>query len=203
MTAEVTITVADVLEHVLTLPIQAIVGSAEMGATRECFVMTPHGPDKREITVGMSNDKEVEIRAGLMEGDEVVINPKVLVGDKAKTREAGELTKNGSASQENSGKGKDGSGKGGGPGKGREGKAPAGPQVGGGNFGQGPPDKAGVQKAGVPMSPDEQEKRRKEMIDRFRQASPEKRKEMMEQIPEEFRGRAKDALKAAGVPAKD
>jgi multidrug resistance efflux pump len=204
MTAEVTITVADVLEHVLKLPIQAIVGSAEMGATRECFVMTPHGPDKREITVGMSNDKEVEIQAGLMEGDEVVINPKLLVGDKAKTREAGELTKNGGASQENSGNGKDGSGKGkGGPGKGREGKAPAGPQVGGGNFGQGPPDKAGVQKAGVPMSPEEQEKRRKEMVERYRQASPEKRKEIMDQIPEPYRGPAKNALKAAGIDVKD
>src|SRR5207245_9572742 len=115
--------------NVLKLPTQAIVGSAEMGATRECFVMTPHGPDKREITVCMRNDKDVESRAGLLEGDEVVTNPKLVVGEKAKTREPGEVTKNGGASQENSGKGKDGSGKGkGGPGKGREGKASAGPQ---------------------------------------------------------------------------
>ncbi len=38
MTAEVTITVADALEHVLTLPITAIIGSAEMGETRKCFL---------------------------------------------------------------------------------------------------------------------------------------------------------------------
>jgi hypothetical protein len=44
------------------------------------------------------------------------------------------------------------------------------------------------------MSLEEQGKRRKEMIDRFRQASPEKRKEMLEQVPEEWRGPAKDTV---------
>jgi multidrug resistance efflux pump len=207
MTAEVTITVADALEHVLTLPIQAIVGSAEMGGTRECFVMTLHGPEKREITVGMSTDKEAEIRDGLMQGDEVVINPKVLVGDKAKTREVGELSKNGGASQDNSAKNKENSGKGskGAAGKGREGKTPAGAQRGGpaGSIGQVPTDQAAAPKGGPPMNPEEQEKRRKEMIERYRQASPEKRKEMMDQIPEPYRGPAKNALKAAGIDVKD
>src|SRR5437773_3832792 len=84
MTAEVTVTVADALEHVLTVPLQAIIGSAEMGATRRCFVITPHGPEEREIVVGLSNDKEAEIRTGLESGEEVLINPKVLVGDKVK-----------------------------------------------------------------------------------------------------------------------
>src|SRR5262249_44765139 len=88
MTAEVKITVADALEHVLKLPIQAIVGGTEMGAKRKCFVITPQGPEEREITVGMSNDTEAEITSGLTAGEQVVINPKVLVGDKLKTREA-------------------------------------------------------------------------------------------------------------------
>jgi hypothetical protein len=93
MSAEVTITIGDVLEHVLTVPIQAVIGSAEMGKTRKCFVMTPEGPVEREIVVGMNNDRMVEIREGLQEGEEVVLNPKALVGDTVKTRQPGGLKK--------------------------------------------------------------------------------------------------------------
>jgi multidrug resistance efflux pump len=200
MTAEVTITVADALEHVLTLPLQAIIGSAEMGATRECFIVTPHGPERRPITVGLSNDKEAEISSGLVEGDEVVLNPKALVGDKVKTREPGEFSKNGGTPADDSG----GKRKGGPAGKGRGDKAPAGPAIDGPKGAEpGIKGKAGGPMGGLPMSPEDQEKRRKEMVDRYRQASPEQRKAMLEQIPEEFRGRAKEALKAAGMPVKD
>jgi HlyD family secretion protein len=90
MTAEVTITVADALEDVLTVPVEAIVGSAEMGKTRRCFVMTPDGPQERDVVVGMTNDKEVEIREGLKEGEEVVLNPRTLVGEKVKIHQPGE-----------------------------------------------------------------------------------------------------------------
>src|SRR5437870_4377087 len=120
MTSEVTITVADAVEHVLTVPIQAIIGSVELGETRKCFVLTPLGPVERDIVVGVSNDREAEIRSGLLEGDEVVINPKVLVGDRMKTREAGEFSKkdtNGNGAPDYSGKG--------GAGKGVMGKGPA------------------------------------------------------------------------------
>jgi multidrug efflux pump subunit AcrA (membrane-fusion protein) len=89
MTAEVTLNVADARENVLTVPVEAVVGAAEMGKTRTCFVMTPHGPEERPITIGMSNEKEVEVADGLQEGDEVVLNPRVLIGDKAKTRQPG------------------------------------------------------------------------------------------------------------------
>src|SRR5438132_1905535 len=57
MTAEVRISVADALEHVLTVPLQAIIGSAELGATRKCYVITPRGPEERAIVVGMSSDE--------------------------------------------------------------------------------------------------------------------------------------------------
>jgi hypothetical protein len=93
MSAEVTITIGDVLEHVLTVPIQAIIGSAELGKTRKCFVMTSEGPVERDVVIGMSNDKMVEIRDGLKEGEEVVLNPKVLVGETMKTRQPGSLKK--------------------------------------------------------------------------------------------------------------
>src|SRR5262249_20898142 len=89
MTAEVTIHVDAAKEQVLTVPLQAVIGGAEMGVKREVFVRTPTGYDKREVTLGLYNDKMVEVREGLHEGDEVVINPKVLLGDnKAKTRDA-------------------------------------------------------------------------------------------------------------------
>src|SRR5438132_8431603 len=61
MTAVVAITVADALEHVLTVPISAIIGSAEMGATRRCFIVTPHGPEERNIVVGLSNEMNAEV----------------------------------------------------------------------------------------------------------------------------------------------
>jgi multidrug resistance efflux pump len=143
MTAEVTINIADALEHVLTIPIEAVIGGAEMGRARRCFVMTPNGPEERHIVVGESNDKLVEVKSpeetesilrqggvrddqlaamklGLREGDEVVLNPRVLIGDKAKTRQPG--AKNGNGHQDEEGAG------GGQPGKrGPGGKRPAQP----------------------------------------------------------------------------
>ena len=54
------------------------------------FVSTPEGPREREITIGLSNETAVEVKDGLSDGDEVVLNPKVLLGDKAKTRQPAE-----------------------------------------------------------------------------------------------------------------
>lgn len=88
MSAEVTILVGGVLENILTIPIHAIVGSAELGKERKCFVMTPNGPEERRIVIGLSNDKMAEVRSGLEEGDEVVLNPRAILGDASKTREA-------------------------------------------------------------------------------------------------------------------
>src|SRR5207249_2826582 len=62
---------------VLTIPLQAVVGGTELGATRKVFVKKGDGPpEEREVTVGLYNDKMVEIKSGLQEGDEVVMNPK-------------------------------------------------------------------------------------------------------------------------------
>ena len=105
MSAEVTIKIENT-EQVLAIPVEAIVGGAEQGDKRKCFVMTEDGPKEREITVGLSNDKMAEVRGGLQEGDQVVHNPKAILGDKAKTRDA---------ASEKEGKGKDGKKKGTGP----------------------------------------------------------------------------------------
>ena len=117
MTAEVTISVDATQEPVVTAPIQAVIGGAEMGATREVFVKTPTGYDRREVTLGLYNDKMVEIRKGLQEGDEIVVNPKVLLGDKdkTKTREPGEFKQKNGGDKESD---KQGGGPGGAGGKG-------------------------------------------------------------------------------------
>jgi len=113
MSAEVTITIEDALEHVLTVPIQSIVGGSEMEGKRAVVVMTPEGPQKRDVVVGLSNDKIAEIKEGLQEGDEVVENPKAVLGDKIKVRDpAAEKAAAGSEFGGKGGKGKGGSPKG-------------------------------------------------------------------------------------------
>jgi HlyD family secretion protein len=87
MSAEVTIQVDPPKEPVLCVPIQAIYGGAEVGSKRKIFVMSPSGPVEREVTLGLFNEKLVEVRDGLTDGEEVILNPKAILGDKAKTRE--------------------------------------------------------------------------------------------------------------------
>jgi hypothetical protein len=89
MSAEVTVLIDDILNHVLTIPVQAIIGTPAMGRQRKCFVMTPEGPREREIVVGLSNDKMAEIRSGLQEGEEVALNPRVLLSDAERVRMLG------------------------------------------------------------------------------------------------------------------
>ncbi|MFM8271004.1 MAG: efflux RND transporter periplasmic adaptor subunit, partial [Gemmata sp.] len=90
MTAEVTITVDTARDAVLTVPVQSIIGGADLGATREVFVKTPTGHVRREVKLGLYNEKFVEIREGLAESNQVVTNPKVLLApdDRTRTREA-------------------------------------------------------------------------------------------------------------------
>lgn len=135
MTAEVTISVDASKAPVLTAPIQAIIGGTEMGGTRDVFVRTAGGGyERRAVTLGLYNEKMVEVRTGLEEGDEIVVNPKVLLGDaKAKTRDGG-------SDQKGGGDGKDGDAKGGGDGKGSwGGKKSKGGMPGGGPPGGMPP----------------------------------------------------------------
>lgn len=138
MTAEVTITVDTVKEPVLTTPVQAIMGGTEMGAKREVFIKTPTGYDRREVKLGLYNEKAVEIREGLAEGDEIVLNPKVLLAPDDKTKTRDDNGKNGNnkarSAEGDYPKGEPGSG---GPGgtKG-EGMPGAGGTKGGGNKGK-------------------------------------------------------------------
>jgi multidrug resistance efflux pump len=84
MSAEVTIIVDNKQTPVLTIPLQAIVGSPEMGKNRKCYVLTGDGrTEERQLEVGLSNDRVAEVKSGVSEGELIVLNPRVLVGERA------------------------------------------------------------------------------------------------------------------------
>lgn len=74
MKAAVTIQTEDKAENALIIPLQGIQGSAREGFY--CQVLTPAGPENRPVVPGLSNDRMVEIREGLQEGDQVLITGK-------------------------------------------------------------------------------------------------------------------------------
>ena len=69
-------------EHVLAVPVQAVLSPLEKGGKPRCFVMTPKGPEGRDVELGMTDDKFIEIKGGLDEGDEIILNPRTLLSDK-------------------------------------------------------------------------------------------------------------------------
>ncbi len=77
MTAVVEIDIEQ-LTQVLTVPIQAIVQRADKNW---CYIRVNDQLEKREITLGKTNDKFVEIKQGLQDGDVVVLNPMSLVDE--------------------------------------------------------------------------------------------------------------------------
>jgi HlyD family secretion protein len=155
--AEVTIHVDAGEAKVLTVPLQAVVGSSDMGTTRKVYVLENGVPAEREVELGVFNEKKVEVKKGLSEGEVVVLNPKAILGDKARgVREEGDPTGRGAGKAPGAGGGRGGPGGGGGgpggagggrPGGGQGGGAPGGggPGSGGGAAGglKGPPAGAG------------------------------------------------------------
>ena len=85
-----------------------------MGGTRLVYVQTPNGPERREVTIGLSNDRMAEVVSGLNEGDEVVVNATVLLTPEEKAKFAPQS--GGGAKGKGKGKGKDGKPGGGKPG---------------------------------------------------------------------------------------
>src|SRR5262249_27232152 len=87
MSAEVTILAEESPTPVLVVPVQAVVGTISMGANRKCFVVGADGqPVLRDIVVGMSNERLVEVKpwdeakqTGLKEREQVVFNPQPLL----------------------------------------------------------------------------------------------------------------------------
>ena len=80
MSAEVTIFADESPSAVLTIPVQAVLGTISMGAKRQCFVASANGrTEMRDIVVGMSNERFVEVKSGLTEGEKIVLDPRTLV----------------------------------------------------------------------------------------------------------------------------
>jgi HlyD family secretion protein len=214
MSAEVTILVDKTVDDVLIVPVQAIMGTTAMGKKRYCWVKAPSGYEERELEVGASNEKEAEIRSGLREGDQVVLNYKVLEDERIRAQRTSLAERSVTAEESRSvdwGKGPapaaelEKAGKPSSPGavpggpRGAEkktGGVPGGPKGGGKQGPGGPGD----------MTPEQQQERRKrqqEFQDRFKSATPAQRKEMLEQIPEAYREQAKQRLKAQGLEIPD
>jgi hypothetical protein len=82
MSAEVTIFASENNNPVVQIPIQAVVGSITMDTDRKCFVVDADGHAQlRDIKVGMSNERMVEIKSGLEEGERVALNTQTLLKD--------------------------------------------------------------------------------------------------------------------------
>lgn len=75
MTAVVEIDIEQLVD-VLSVPIQAIV---QRGNKNWCYVRANNQVVRRELKLGKTNDKFVEIREGLQKGDTVVLNPMSLI----------------------------------------------------------------------------------------------------------------------------
>jgi len=75
MTAEVEILVAH-LKDVLTLPVAAVV---EQRGKFYCWVASGDNVERRILVLGLNNDRFVEVRDGVSEGEQVLLNPRAVV----------------------------------------------------------------------------------------------------------------------------
>lgn len=73
MSADVTI-FTDETPAVLAVPVKALVRAPDDGACT-CFVLTPDGPEPRIVVVGAHTDERAEVRSGVREGEQVVVEP--------------------------------------------------------------------------------------------------------------------------------
>lgn len=81
MTAEVTILI-DTLDDVLVIPVTAVL---PLKGKEYVYVVTPDGkPERREVTLGATNDILIEVKEGLKEGDLVAMNPTSLLSESEK-----------------------------------------------------------------------------------------------------------------------
>lgn len=70
---------------VLQVPVQAVV---TVGPKRYAFVITEADVERREILIGESNDKSIEVLDGLKEGERVAMNPRTYFADELTELEA-------------------------------------------------------------------------------------------------------------------
>ena len=85
MSAQVEILVTE-LENVLSVPVQAIL---QYGNKDHVSVRTADGYVWRDVTLGISNDKLVEVKKGLKSGETVALNPIALMSEDEKNEAFG------------------------------------------------------------------------------------------------------------------
>lgn len=118
MSAEVEILVEE-LTDVIAVPVQAVV---ELEGEFFCWVQTPEGPEKRAVLLGRTNDKLIQIKDGLKEGERVLLNPRAQVeeakegGPATAPSGSGKKSKRGKGSSAQAGQGSGGNGGSGGSG---------------------------------------------------------------------------------------
>jgi multidrug efflux pump subunit AcrA (membrane-fusion protein) len=108
MSAEVTIYADESPTEVLVVPVQAIVGTISLGDSPRCYLVGPDGqPEQSNIVVGMSNQRLVEVKSGLREGDKVVLNPASLslLAEDGEMKRSKSGSKNDDESQDSAGDG--------------------------------------------------------------------------------------------------
>jgi len=79
VTAEVEILVAE-LKDVIAVPVAAVM---EKRGQYFCAVRKGDGIERTAVTLGLGNDKMVEITTGLADGDAVILNPRKALGEDA------------------------------------------------------------------------------------------------------------------------
>ncbi len=136
LSAVTTIYTESKAEHVLAVPVQTVLPPLDKGDKPHVFVSTTHGVEKRDVELGMTDEKFIEVKSGVGEGDEVVLDPRALLSDKEKKaagKEDEKIVPTGGRSGTKGGGGRGrggpggdempgGPGGGGGPGAGRGGK---------------------------------------------------------------------------------
>ena len=75
MTADVTLQLAHSPIPQLTIPRPAIVHTVDQGQHGTCYVLTPDGPEERDVLIGQCVKDKVEILSGLQAGEEVILSP--------------------------------------------------------------------------------------------------------------------------------
>src|SRR5207302_1388001 len=76
MSAEVTILADDTAETTVLAPLHAVVPARQRRGHGICFVQTPEGPEERDVLVGRFDERMIEVRSGLEDGDELLLDPR-------------------------------------------------------------------------------------------------------------------------------
>jgi HlyD family secretion protein len=84
MSAEVEILIAQ-LDDVVAVPVQAIL---PLGGKSYVYALTADGPVRREVKLGITNDRLIEVKEGLKAGEQVAMNPDLLLSDDEKNEAA-------------------------------------------------------------------------------------------------------------------